>query len=119
MKIRVIIFIFLMFGMSMGLPGCAHRDPWSKTDTALFVTVAASQAADYVHTKNFLDDGDYIMDAWAWKYGTPYPSDGRLAAVKLAELGIAYIVADQLPSKWRKVFLTVASALLLYHVIYW
>ena len=117
MKIRVIILLIL--GISISLPGCAHREPWSKTDKVLFATVVASQAADYVHTKNSLDDGAYIMDAWAWKYGTRYPSDGRLAAVKAAELGIAYVVADQLPSKWRKVFLSVASALVLYHVIYW
>ena len=78
MKIRVIIFILLMLGISISLPGCAHRKPWSKTDKVLFTAVVAAQVTDYVHTKNFLDDGDYIMDACAWKCGTRYPSDGRL-----------------------------------------
>jgi hypothetical protein len=96
--------------------GCAH---WTATEKTMFGVVCAAQLGDAIATQNHLNDhpGNYIVDEWAWKYGSDRPSDGVLWGVKAVELAIVYVVADMLPHDERKVFLGVVAGALSYYAI--
>lgn len=102
-----IIFIILF-------PSICFAGDFDNTDKALFTGLCAAQIFDGMTTAAHLDDGEHIMDTWAWKYGTNKPSSARLWGVKAAELGLAYVIAKNLDGKYRKTFLIGTTALLLY-----
>jgi len=83
-------------------------------DKMLFTGLAVAQVTDGLTTIDNLKNGHKINGLWEWKYGSSRPSDTRIWVTKAAEVGIAYIVANKLSSKPRKVFLLGATALLLY-----
>jgi hypothetical protein len=118
--ITLTLWALIIWGIvSLFSSGCAHHEAWSPTDKAFFAGVVASQGLDYAVTEEHLDRGGHINNAWNWKYGTDRPSDGQVALVKAAELGLCLIVADALPSTERKAFLSPVSAVLLYCSFSW
>jgi len=107
----------LVFGLLLIL-GCATHDPWTKGDKVLFGALCTAQVADFVATERHLDNPqNYVYSAWSWKYGSDRPSDGTVALVKAAELGIAYIIVDALPQEYRKWVLIPLTGLLTYCAI--
>ncbi|MBA7640516.1 hypothetical protein ES703_48183 [subsurface metagenome] len=50
----ILLFLFLL--------GCAHRDPWTKTDTKLALGLAGASIADIVTTKQ--SDSDEYCHPW-------------------------------------------------------
>ena len=106
-KMKYLIFILIF------LPSMVFA--FDDTDKALFGTVIAAQVFDGMTTAAALSEhsDNGIYDVWSWKYGTSRPSPARMWGVKTVEIGLAYVVAKQLPSDWRKVFLTTTAMLLI------
>ena len=106
------IFGFLMILVLVS--ACAHTDSWTGRDKGQFAALCAAQVGDFVTTKRHLarHPGNYIEEPWCRKYGDRRPSTGSLALVKLAELGLAYLIADALPAKYRPWFLMPVAGLL-------
>ena len=94
------------------LPACVCAEGWDKKDKVLYGMVVGFQITDGLTTADHLRKGGHIYNAWAWKYGTDRPSPLRLWGVKAAELGVAYYVADKMPSKYRKPFLAIVAGTL-------
>jgi len=103
------------------LPSCTFhfgKHEWSKTDKALFGTVVAAQIFDGVTTHNLLQDNpnNYIDNTWSWKYPSgDRPDAAEIITVKAAEILIAYIIADLLPTDYRKAFLFGTAGVLFYY----
>ena len=106
MKLWGIIALIFLF------PSIANG--FDDIDRQLFVAVISAQVFDGMATASSLNEhpDSKIYDIWNWKYGAERPSPARLWGVKAAEIGIAYIVAKQLPSKYRKIFLGGTAILL-------
>ena len=94
------------------LPAFVCAEGWDKKDKVLYGMVVGFQITDGLTTADHLRKGGHIYNAWAWKYGTDRPSPLRLWGVKAAELGVAYVVADKMPSKYRKPFLAIVAGTL-------
>lgn len=90
---------------------------FDKTDKYLFTALTTAQITDGLTTIDGLKRGGKISEKWAWKYGSDRPSDTRIWVTKTAELGLAYVVANELPSKPRKAFLLGTTVLLFYYGI--
>lgn len=77
-------------------------EDWTTQDKLLFGGVCLAQFADGIATQRHLKENsnNYIHSYWSWKYGTDRPSSTRLWAVKLGELGLAYLIADNLPKEY-------------------
>ena len=107
--------IILVFMTIVALIGCA-RQPWTKTDKALFGAAVVANGYDFYTTKRILDDGGYIKDPWPFLYGgDERPNTGKLAVSKAAQLGIAWVVLDRVPSKWRKPVLILMTGTWVYY----
>lgn len=105
MKLKSLILIVLALLVANGCSSI-QRYGWTKTDKVLFATACAANAYDFYTTKRVLDNGGYIKDPWPILYGgDETPSTGELALSKAAQLGIAWVVLDRVPSKYRKVVL--------------
>jgi len=105
--IKLILIILL-------IPSIVFAGDFDKTDKALFTSVVALQIIDGLTTIDGLKNGNHMSSDWAWKYGTNRPSSGRMWGVKALELGGAYIISKNLPSKWRKGFLIAVDSLLFF-----
>lgn len=82
--------------------GCAVK-PWTKTDKALFGAACAANFYDFHTTSRGLENNGHIKKEWRFLYlGKEKPSTELLAISKAIQLGIAYLVLDYVPSKWRK-----------------
>ena len=71
----------------------------------MFGVAVCAKGYDYYTTKRVLDDGGYIKSPWHNLYGSSTPSTTTLALSKVAQLGLAFVVLDRVPSKYRKVVL--------------
>lgn len=100
--------------ISLLIPSLSFAGDFSKKDKILFGSVCALQVIDGLTTANMLKNGSVITKDWAWKYGTNRPSSGRMWGIKALELGGAYVVAKQLPPKWRKGFFIAVDSLLFF-----
>ena len=74
-----------------------------------------AQGYDFYTTKRVLDNGGYIKSPWDNLYGSETPSTGTLAVSKLAQLGLAWVVLDRVPSKWRKLVLILMTGTWVYY----
>ncbi|MHA1304987.1 MAG: hypothetical protein ACTSPI_14920, partial [Candidatus Heimdallarchaeaceae archaeon] len=112
MKLLYILVLMLL------LTSCVHSK-WSTMDKALYTGVIIAQVADGITTQNWLakNPHNYISPPWERKYGTQRPSPTRLWLVKTGELGLCYVVADQLPNSLRKLFLIGVGSLLTYYAV--
>jgi len=80
------------------------------TDKALFVAAAGANAYDFKTTDDYIRDGGKMRPEFQWLYrGGDQPSTGTLAVTKAAQLGLAWIILDRMPSTWRKVGLAVMT----------
>ena len=110
MKYLLIILCFIMSGCT-----CLPRQSWTNTDKAMFGVAVAAQGYDYYTTKRVLDNDGYIRSPWDNLYGSDTPSTSTLAVSKLAQLGLAWVVLDRVPSNWRKVVLGVMTGMWVYY----
>ena len=106
--IPILALLFLLFS-------CASSQKWTKTNKEMYATVCILQVADGLETRGFIKRGGHVKDMWNWKYGNDSkPSSAKLWGVKAAELGLCYMVVDQMRPEYRNVFLTGVAALLSY-----
>lgn len=104
MKNKTAILIVVIFLMA----GCA-RVPWTKADKAMFGAAVVAGGYDYYTTNRALDRGHGISSEYQWLYGGDNPSSSTLAASKAAQMGIAWLVLDRTPSRWRKVVMIIMT----------
>jgi len=105
---KVIMMVILVFIFSTGCKSIP-RQPWTKVDKAMFTTAVAAQGYDYYKTDQAIKDGYRMRSEWQWMYGGDTPSSGTLAASKIVQLGIAWLVLDRVKSKYRKVMLAIMT----------
>ena len=93
------------------LNGCSSipRQPWTTADKAMFGIAVAAQGYDAYTTKRVLDYDGYIKSPWDNLYGSATPSTSTLMVSKAAQLGLAWIVLDRVPSTYRKIVLGIMT----------
>ena len=93
------------------LTGCSSipRQPWTTADKAMFGIAVAAQGYDAYTTKRVLDHDGYIKSPWDHLYGSSTPSTSTLMVSKAAQLGLAWVVLDRVPSPYRKVVLGIMT----------
>ena len=100
--IGILLFLFLLLSGCASLP---KRYEWTPSDKALYVAACGANAYDFYTTKKYLDrhPENYIQDPWPslLYLGEERPDAPFFAMSKAAQLGIAYLVFDRMPSKWR------------------
>lgn len=112
MGLTIITLVFLVFVSCSSVP----RQPWTATDKALFGVAVCAQGYDFYTTKRVLDHNGWIKDPWPMLYlGDDTPSTGLLAASKIAQLGLAWVVLDRVPSDYRKVILFLMTGTWVYY----
>lgn len=78
------------------------------TDKVMYGACVAAYAGDLYSTSTFLRHGYKEKSTWLF---TDHPSNTRLAVVGVGYSVLQYIIADSLPSGWRKVVLSVSTAI--------
>jgi len=112
-KLSILCLIFLFMGCSS-----VQRRPWTGTDKALFGAACVADAYDFCTTKRILDDDGHMKKGWRFLYlGEDKPSTELLAISKVAQLGIAYVVLDRVPSEWRKCALLFMTGTWTYYAV--
>jgi hypothetical protein len=100
MKSIAILVILLL-----PLPAMAF-EPWDSTDKTLFAVAALATIADGITTYNTLKNGGCERNPAL----PDHPRASSVAAYCAAGILAQYIVADILPSTWRKAFLSCSAA---------
>lgn len=92
----------LALALAVTLCGCAS-EPWDSTDRALGYTALGATVADwgqarYIanHSAQFQDKNPILG---------PHPSRAKVDAYFVGAIGGGYLLADALPSRYRKLFL--------------
>lgn len=108
---KYLIFIIIL------IPSICFAGDFDRTDKILFTGLCVAQVFDGMTTAAHLDrhPDNYIVDTWAWKYGTDRPSPARLWGVKAVELGLAYFIAQKLDDPYRKPFLIITTVVLTFY----
>ena len=115
-RIGSLVIIFLSIAVLSSCSSLPARQPWTKADKAMFGAAAAANAYDFYTTKRVLDNNGYIKDPWPILYGgNSTPSTELLAASKAAQLGLAWIVLDRVPSNYRKAVLVLMTGTWVYY----
>jgi len=100
------------------LVGCSsiQKQPWTKTDRVMFGAACAANAYDFYTTKRILDNNGHMKEEWRFLYlGKERPSTSALAVSKMAQLGLAYVFLDYVPSSWRKGILFLMTGTWIYY----
>lgn len=94
-KILIILCILLVATSS-------YADPWDRMDKTLFTVWIGTRIIDLGQTHNILTEDKYYEknDAIA-KIGEEYGSESVYPYFAVGTI-VGYLVADMLPSKWRK-----------------
>lgn len=96
---KVLIVVFLVLLSSVAAAG----DSWDRTDKILICTTMATAALDYSQTMHIArNPQDH------WEYNPllgEHPSPGKVRAAFFIGAAVKIIVAELLPSKYRKIWL--------------
>ena len=84
------------------ISGCAHQDPWTERDTAMFAAVVGVVAADMYSTNN-IRSAPHIEENGpiARQVLGSQPQSSETAAYGLGLLAVYYTVGRALPERWR------------------
>ena len=113
-KIMVIVFVFTASTCSL----VRASDDWDTYDKSLFAAHQVIRTVDMFQTNDIYDHKEFyemnpIIDRGVDEFGT------KFIPVYFVGMAVAeYLIADALPSKYRKVFLGVGTAVslgLVYH----
>jgi len=98
--------IFIIALCYMHVTGCAHSDPWTKTDTALYMGYVGTLAYD-AHTTSEIRHYPCLQESGPIaKQVLGLQPDAAATWQYMGTLAITnYFIARSLPSTWRKVWL--------------
>jgi len=88
--------------VAVSLAGCAS-EPWDKTDRVLGYTALGVAVADWGQARYIADNPGKFKDRNPFL--GEHPSRAKVNAYFIGAIGGGYLIADGLPSKYRKLFL--------------
>ena len=85
--------------------GCAHTDPWTERDTAMYSTVLATLVADGVTTSRIQDDPTLEEGGPVARYILGEQPSTTDTALYMGGLAIGYyFIGRAMPAEWRPWF---------------
>ncbi len=112
-----VLLLHLLLALLVLVSGCAGKLKWSTHSKIVYSAVVAAQIGDGLTTIHNLEDPENkICENWQWKYfGKERPSAERIWVTKTMELGVCWLIADQIGNEtWRNAFLWGIAGLLAY-----
>ena len=96
----------LSFILILILCSCAGTDKWTKADKTLLTINGVMMTVDMLQTQDIYRRSEYyeinpVIDAGVKQFGT-----GFIPFYFIGSFGLRYLIADSLPSTYRKVFLS-------------
>ena len=92
----------LAIAFAAALAGCAS-EPWDTTDKVLGYTALGAAVADWGQARYVADNPAKFEDRNPLL--GPHPSRAKVDAYFIGAIGGGYLIADGLPSRYRKLFL--------------
>jgi hypothetical protein len=92
----------LAFALAVALSGCANG-PWDRTDRMLGYTALGAAVTDWGQARYIADNPGKYQDRNSFL--GDHPSRGKVDAYFIWAIGGGYLLADTLPSRYRKLFL--------------
>lgn len=98
----------LAIAFAVALAGCAS-EPWDKTDRVLGYTALGAAVADWGQARYIAENPSRFKDENPFL--GQHPSRAKVDAYFVGAIGGGYLIADSLPSRYRKLFLGGAAVI--------
>ncbi len=92
----------LALALAVALSGCAN-EPWDTTDRVLGYTALGAAVADWGQARYIAENPAQFQDKNPFL--GKHPSRAKVDAYFIGAIGGGYLLADALPSRYRKLFL--------------